>query len=94
MAEKTTRPDSCRYCGQKPVWKIGYTPIGNPRYRCVRCNRNFVVEPHPIGYGDEIKQQVLMLKNTTTLSNRAIARQLGINHETVRKWLLPKKKSP
>jgi transposase-like protein len=82
----TTRPDSCRYCGQKALWKIGYTPIGNPRYRCVSCRRNFVAEPHYTGYSNALKQEVVLLK-TTGLSNRAIARKLGINHQTVNAWL-------
>ena len=77
----------CPYCQSTTgQLKTGRNLSGSQRYQCKSCRRKYTPEPNPNGYpGDLRKQAILMCFDGQTF--RAIARKLGVNHQTVANWI-------
>ena len=61
-------------------------PYGKQSYRCKNCGCQYVENPQPRGYSNEVKQLCL----TTYLNGmgfRAIARVTEIDHTTIINWV-------
>ena len=66
--------------------KDGYNKSGSQRYRCKRCNRTYTPVPRHVGYPECIRQRAIGLYRVG-MDFRAIARELGVNHQTVANWV-------
>jgi transposase-like protein len=77
----------CPRCqGNSAVVKSGTNKSGSPRFRCHRCHRYFTPHATPRGYERTRKEQAVLLTGQGK-SYRFIARQLGVNHRTIRAWI-------
>lgn len=54
--------------------------------RCQHCGRRYTLEPKARGYDEGIRQQAVRLYGDG-MNFRRIARQLGVNHQTVINWV-------
>jgi len=80
----------CPTCGATAsVNRAGRNTSGTQRYRCAVCQRNFTVQPRQVGYDELLREQARALQQQG-MGVRAIARQLGVNHQSVANWLAPK----
>jgi transposase-like protein len=66
--------------------KAGKNPSGSQRFLCKSCRRKYTPAPNSNGYSNELrKRAILMCFDGQTF--RAIARKLGVNHQTVANWI-------
>jgi LacI family transcriptional regulator len=77
----------CPYCQQTAnQLKTGRNLSGSQRYLCKSCQRKYTPAPNSSGYPGYLrKQAILMCFDGQTF--RAIARKLGVNHQTVANWV-------
>jgi transposase-like protein len=77
----------CRYCGQsQKLVRHGRTSSGNPRYRCLACNKTFCQNPGTAAHPAALKEQVLAAYQERC-SMRGIARIFGISRNTLARWV-------
>lgn len=78
----------CPYCQQESRQvKAGRNHrSGTQRYRCQDCGRHSPPEPKQPGYSDEVRRQAVRLY-VDGMNLRRIARQLGVNHQSVANWV-------
>jgi transposase-like protein len=83
---------TCPYCHQtERQVKAGLNQSGSQRYRCQRSRRRYTPKPHT--YGEDIRQQAIHMyqqagqDRAKRQSLRKIARQLGVNRQTVANWV-------
>lgn len=81
----------CLYCqrGDQCI-KSGRNRSGSQRYRCLRCNRYFTAEPKSRERRLHLRKQALdlyMMEDGNSLSQRNLARKLGVHHQTVIKLI-------
>lgn len=78
---------TCPHChSPRLVIRSGYNPSRSQRYRCQACRRYFTAKPKPSGYDQATRDFALKLYLEGN-SQRAIARLLHLNHQTVANWL-------
>ncbi len=78
---------ACRYCGQsEAVIRHGRNRGGNPRYRCLTCNRTFCRNPGTTAHSEAFKQQVLAAYHERS-SMRGVCRIFHISRNTLSAWL-------
>ena len=66
--------------------KAGRNHSGSQRYLCGACGKSYTPEPYRNGYPDELRKKVIsMCLEGQTF--RAIARKVGVNHQTVANWV-------
>lgn len=83
--ELTITKDTCPFCKSNHVTKAGYTNAGSRRYKCVDCEKRYVIDDKYQGYEREkIDKAIVMRLNGYSL--RTIADYLGVNHQTVSNW--------
>ena len=77
----------CPYCQatEKQV-KAGLTEVGSQRFRCNLCQRRYTPAPKLRGYPEAMRHQAVRLY-AAGMNFRRIARQLGVNHQTVINWI-------
>ncbi|MBC8137653.1 MAG: LacI family DNA-binding transcriptional regulator [Fibrella sp.] len=67
--------------------KAGILPVsGSQRYKCSVCRRRYTIETRPRGYAESVREAATAL-HEQGLGVRAIARQLGVNPQSVVNWL-------
>ena len=66
--------------------KAGRTEYGSQRYQCQPCGKRYTPEPKVQGYSDAIRIQAVRLY-VDGGNLRRIARQLGVNHQSVANWV-------
>jgi len=77
----------CPYCqATTKQHKNGRTASGSQRYKCQHCGRRYSPEPKQQGYDETIRQEAVKLYSDG-MNFRRIARQLGVNHQTVINWV-------
>jgi len=77
---------ACPYCGDiEHQVKAGMNG-GHQRYKCGLCQRRYTPESPGRGYADEVRARAALLRAQGT-PIRQIARQLGVNHQSVANWL-------
>lgn len=67
-------------------YKMGRTDCGSQRYKCQHCGRSYTPAPKQQGYDNTLRRQAVQLYSDG-LNFRRIARQLGVNHQTVINWV-------
>lgn len=78
---------TCPYCqATTKQHKNGRTEAGSQRYKCQHCGRRYSPEAKTNGYDEGLRQQAVKLY-ADGMNFRRIARQLGINHQTVINWV-------
>jgi tetratricopeptide (TPR) repeat protein len=88
-SEEVQHQPLCPYCHkQDMVRKRGKNRTGNQRYHCLSCQHDFTLSNRKTSARSQplAKMQVRELAHQG-LSARAIARQVGIHHTTVVRWL-------
>ena len=79
--------NQCPYCqATENQIKAGRTKAGSQRFRCKLCQRRYTPEPKERGYPEALRQQAVRLY-IDGVNFRRIARQLGVNHQTVINWI-------
>jgi transposase-like protein len=77
----------CPHCQKSEQQiKVGFNASGSQRYRCKVCGRKYTPAPKAQGYPDALRQQVVRLY-VDGMNFRRIARQVGVNHQTVINWV-------
>ena len=77
----------CPYCAQETHQQsVGKTGAGSQRYRCGYCKRKYTPEAKEQGYPQAVRDQAVKLY-VDGLNFRRIARQLGVNHQSVINWV-------
>ena len=77
----------CPYCQTtEQQSKAGFTEAGSQRFHCGPCQRRYTPNPKERGYAPELHKQAVQLY-LERMSFRAIARVLGVNHQTVINWI-------
>ena len=77
----------CPYCqATTRQVKAGCTEAGSQRYKCQHCQRRYTPHPKEQGYPDSLRHQAVRLY-VDGMNFRRIARQLGVNHQTVINWI-------
>jgi transposase-like protein len=78
---------SCPRCNSRTRQaRDGRTPAGSQRYRCGACGCRHTPQPKDQGYDEAIRFQALQLY-LEGRSMRAVARALGVNHQSVANWM-------
>ena len=78
---------SCPYCKQTAHQiKAGRNRSGSQRFKCKVCQRHYTLQPNAQGYPVEVRRQAVRLY-VDGLNLRRIARQLGVNHQSVANWV-------
>jgi transposase-like protein len=75
---------SCPHCGDTAsVIRFGYTDYDTPRCRCKACGKTFTLNPRSRDLSDQKREQI---ENCLAerMSQRAIARALGVSRDTIR----------
>lgn len=65
--------------------KYGYNAVGNQRYKCKVCNREYTPNPKQRGYDIEKKEQALKLL-TQGMTGRAVGKLLGMSKANAYRW--------
>jgi tetratricopeptide (TPR) repeat protein len=82
---------SCPQCKQKnKVVSSGENRSGSRRFRCLLCQQYFTPHMVPKGYDFVLKSRAVLLVQEG-YSYRATARELGVDHHTVSRWLTREK---
>ena len=79
-------PISCPFCGSKERQVKAGTNSGTQRYKCGSCKRRYTPLADGPGYTDAVRAQASQLRSQGK-TIREIARQLGVNHQSVANWL-------
>ena len=81
-----TTPIRCPYCGSTEHQVKAGTNNGTQRYKCGVCKRRYTPLAEGTGYTDAVRARAVQLR-TEGKTIREIARQLGVNHQSVANWL-------
>ena len=86
--ENTSTPTLvCPACGSSyRQIKSGKTGAGKQRYHCQACKRFYVLNPKPRGLGPALRRSAVRMY-LDGCGFRRIARQIGVNHQTVVNWI-------
>ena len=78
---------ACPNCQQstKQV-RAGMNTSGSQRYLCRHCHRKYTSEPNINGYLPELRKQAVLMA-LEGKSFRAIAKTLGVNHQSIANWV-------
>ncbi len=77
----------CPHCrSAKRQIKSGHTRFGSQRFRCTSCRKDYTPQPKPQGHAAEVRQQAVRL-SLEGLSQRKVARILGVAQQSVGNWL-------
>lgn len=77
----------CPRCqSNKAIVKSGTNRSGSLRFRCHCCQHYFTPHSAPRGYDRRVKAQAILLAEQGK-GYRFIARQMGVNHRTIRSWI-------
>jgi transposase-like protein len=77
----------CPHChSDKRQIKSGHTRFGSQRFRCTSCRKDYTPQPKPQGHASEVRQQAVRL-SLEGLSQRKVARILGVAQQSVGNWL-------
>ncbi len=81
---------SCPHCGDTAsVIRFGYTDYDTPRCRCkacgktLACGKTFTINPRSRDLSDQKREQIERCL-AERMSQRAIARALGVSRDTIR----------
>lgn len=66
--------------------RSGWTEAGSQRYRCNACGHRFTPEPRRHGYDEATRLRAVGMY-VDGMNLRRIARQLGVNHQSVANWV-------
>jgi LacI family transcriptional regulator len=77
---------ACPHCHQSTRQVKAGISAGIQRYKCAFCQRRYTLESRTHGYSDELRRQAAHLY-AQGKKIREIARQLGVNHQTVANWV-------
>ena len=79
--------NQCPYC-QETIQQVkaGLNDSGSQRWRCKACRRYYTPERKLHGYPEGIRQQAVQMA-VDGVNFRRIARQLGVNHQSVINWV-------
>lgn len=78
---------SCPHCqSQHRQIKNGKTRFGSQRYQCLSCRRSYTPQPQHQGCPPELRQQAVRY-SLEGLSQRKVARLLGVAPQSVANWL-------
>ena len=81
------RDEDMPYCqARTKQHKNGRTESRSQRYECQHCGRRYSPEPKQQGYDEQARQQAVKLYSDGMNFGR-IARQLGVNHQSVINWV-------
>jgi transposase-like protein len=77
----------CPHChSDKRQTKAGRTRSGSQRYHCTACAKDYTPQPKTSGYPAPVRQQAVSL-SLEGLSQRKVARILGVCQQSVANWL-------
>ena len=77
----------CLYCQSTDHQsKAGCTEAGSQRFHCGPCQKRYTPNPKERGYAPDLREQAVRLY-LESMSFRAIARVLGVNHQTIINWI-------
>lgn len=77
----------CPHCqSEKRQTKNGQTRFGSQRYFCSSCRRSYTPSPKPQGCPAALRQQAVRC-SLEGLSQRKVARLLGVAPQSVANWL-------
>ncbi len=86
MVEKETIAE-CPHCGNVGRQVKAGLHGGRQRYKCGVCQRRYTPEAVPgRAYAEETRRKAIVL-HEQGMTNRQIARQLGVSHQSVSNWL-------
>ena len=78
---------TCPSCGSSyRQIKSGKTGAGKQRYHCQDCKRFYVLNPTPRGLDPALRRLAVRMY-LDGCGFRRIARQIGVNHQTVVNWI-------
>ena len=66
--------------------KAGENASGSQRYLCKICRRKYTLQQTPRLYSADYHEKAIQMY-LAVMSFRAIARQMGVNHQTVINWI-------
>jgi transposase-like protein len=66
--------------------KAGRNQTGSQRYKCQQCGSRYTPEPQEQGYSNDIRLRAVQLY-VDGGNLRRVARQLGVNHQSVANWV-------
>ena len=82
----SSRP-SCPACDASTRQNLsGTTTSGSLRYRCQHCKKHYTPSPKHRGYPEELRLEAVK-RYVDGTNFRRIARQLGVNHQSVINWI-------
>ncbi|MGC4043125.1 MAG: substrate-binding domain-containing protein [Armatimonas sp.] len=84
---------SCPHCGSSERQVRAGTNNGIQRYKCGLCKRRYTPQATGVRHSEDVRAQALQL-HTQGLPLREIARQLGVNHQSVANWVRPPQGAP
>ena len=77
----------CPHCqNEKRQTKAGKTRYGSQRFFCLECQRTYTPHPQVQGYDAATRQQAVR-SSLEGLSQRKVARLLGVAPQSVANWL-------
>jgi len=84
MSSMTFRCPHCQSPHRQIKW--GRTPAGSQKIRCHDCGRIYTPAPKRTGHPQETRLEAIRLYRAG-LNCRAVARSLGVHHQSVVNWL-------
>ena len=77
----------CPHCqaSDKQV-RAGYNASGTQRMKCQHCQRRYTPQPLPDRYPKALRSEAVQMY-LGGMSFRAVARHLGVNHQSVINWV-------
>lgn len=79
-------PVRCPFCGSRERQVKAGTNNGVQRYKCGNCKRRYTPLADGPGYSESVRTEAMELR-AAGKTIREIARQLGVNHQSVANWL-------
>jgi transposase-like protein len=77
----------CPYCEKEDQQiKHGKNRSGSQKYHCKACGKYYTPEPSEHGYPEDVRMQAVRMY-VDGLNLRRVARQLGVNHQSVANWV-------
>ena len=77
----------CAKCqAENKQWKSGFTGSGSQRYQCQVCGHRYTPKAKEHGYPQSVRGAAIKLY-VDGMNFRRIARQLGVNHQSVINWI-------
>ena len=77
----------CPYCQAADGQVLaGKNPSGSQRYLCRACGKKYTPSPAHAGYPEEVKRQAILMC-LDSHSFREVARDLGVNPQTIVNWI-------